>query len=358
MTKRKKNSDNVLEKVKEYITRFVSFPYEREADVISLWVLHTWAFHTAKTTPYIYVYSPEKQSGKSRLIEVLASLVRNPMQAIDMTGPVLFRAIDQIAPTVLLDEVDVIWSGAKNEGLRGIINGGYKLGGHVWRLAQSEPVQFNTFCPKLLAGIHNGYLPDTIIDRCIPMLMRRKKVGTEVEPFYIFENEEEVEALMGEIEQWVMTNEEALKKYPQDSIEGLSDRESEIAWPLLAVAEQFGLEKETEQNIVEMVTDYHESLADTDEGIQYIRAISELFEEFDRKRIHTAEILMALNMDRNQGKTLSNILDSYDIHPDSVRVGTRVAKGYTFEQFERVFDANSIVVTFGGNKERTGTLGS
>ena len=190
------------------------------------------------------------------------------------------------------------------------------------------------------------------------MLMRRKKVGTEVEPFYIFENEEEVEALMGEIEQWVMTNEEALKKYPQDSIEGLSDRESEIAWPLLAVAEQFGLEKETEQNIVEMVTDYHESLADTDEGIQYIRAISELFEEFDRKRIHTAEILMALNMDRNQGKTLSNILDSYDIHPDSVRVGTRVAKGYTFEQFERVFDANSIVVTFGGNKERTGTLGS
>lgn len=50
-------------------------PGEHEAAAFALWVAHTWAFDAAHATPYLLAVSPEKRSGKSRLVEVATLLV-------------------------------------------------------------------------------------------------------------------------------------------------------------------------------------------------------------------------------------------------------------------------------------------
>lgn len=170
----------IIEEIQSYVGKYVQMGKE-ESLAVALWVLHTWTFSPALpspyTTPYLYIHSAERRSGKTRLLEVLETIIRNPLRAADVTSPVLFRAIETMNPTLLLDEVDAIWSGAKNEELRGVLNAGYKRGGYVYRVERSEPRQFNVFGPKALAGIDNAMLPDTVRDRCIPIHMHRQNAG-------------------------------------------------------------------------------------------------------------------------------------------------------------------------------------
>jgi hypothetical protein len=130
-------------------------------------------------------------------------------------------------------------------------------------------------------------------------------------------------------------------------VSGLSDREAEIAWPLIAVAAQFGGAEAMALAISELIADYHEAMPETDKALETVRCIAEAFEETGRRKLHTEEILAAGGMDSTQGKLLSTYLDRYDIHPRSVRIGNRVAKGYTFEQFEAIFETYAIEVDLG-----------
>src|SRR4029077_1958948 len=82
--------------------------------------------------------------------------------------------------TLLFDEVDAVFGNKKtaesNESKRSLLNAGYERGAVAWRNERREgkfvPVSFDAFCPKILAGI--GRLPDTIVDRSIPILIHRK----------------------------------------------------------------------------------------------------------------------------------------------------------------------------------------
>jgi hypothetical protein len=349
-----KNTDSILTKIENYITRFVVLPHEHQSMVLSTWVLHTWAFDAARTTPYMYVHSPEKQSGKSLLLDVLSSIMEEPMATIDATGPVIFRAIEELRPTLLFDEVDAIWSGAKNDGLRGVLNGGYKIGGKVYRLRGGEVGTYNTFCPKLLAGIHNGYLPDTLVDRCIPITMRRKQVGVGVEPFMPHKIEEEIAQLSDEIGEWADEHMENLVEYEQHPVEGLSDRGAEIAWPLLAIANEFGMRDELAEAIVHMVDEYHELTDETDRMLELIREIAQAFEEVGRDRIHTEELLPMLEMDSGTAAAmeLSAYLDKYEIGPYRMRIrrsGKNLNRnGYSLDQFEELFGMHNIEVNLDG----------
>ena len=144
---------------------------------LGLWVAHTHAFEAAEVTPYIVLTSAEKRSGKSRLLELLERLVSRPLMTGRVTAALLPRLIDAEQPTLLLDEADTIFRGESAETLRGIINTGFVKGGKSsinvpdgksgWVVRH-----FNTYCPKVIAGI--GSVPDTVMDRSIVIEMRRK----------------------------------------------------------------------------------------------------------------------------------------------------------------------------------------
>ena len=75
----------MLVAVKRMIGRFMVLPSESVAVAIALFILHTWAIDAAEATPYIAIVSPEKQTAKTRLLEVLALVVRAPWATVSTT---------------------------------------------------------------------------------------------------------------------------------------------------------------------------------------------------------------------------------------------------------------------------------
>lgn len=342
MTTHAADQTTVLEDVQNYISEFVAFSDEASPLVLSAYVLHTWAFETARRTPYLYIHSPEPQSGKSTLLEVLDSVVCNGIRAAGLTAPVLFRLIGQseVAPTVMIDEVDTLWSGSRNEAMRGVINGGYKEGGSIYRLERGVATPFSTFCPKVMAGIHNGCLPETILQRSIPITMRRKKPGTVVRSFY--GDLQNNEALFEKIDNWLAANHEELRSYPLVSVEGLSDRESELLWPLLSIAATFGLEDEMVEAFSGLIGEYKENVGETDVNVRRLHSLAEMFANSSSK-IHTQTLKDTLEMTDKDYLVFVDYLSQFKISPANVRIGAKVAKGYTRQQFDQLFDSHNIL---------------
>jgi hypothetical protein len=161
--------------------RFISAG-ESELTVLTLWTLHTHAFAgVSHYTPYLAITSAEKQSGKTRVLEVLKCLVREPLMAASISPSALARSVHQSMPTLLLDELDAALKGDKemSEALRGILNGGFQADGSFIRMvgigAAMKPEYFSTFSPKAMAGI--GNLPDTVADRSIMIRLERSSRG-------------------------------------------------------------------------------------------------------------------------------------------------------------------------------------
>ena len=126
--------------------------------------------------------SPERQCGKTRLLEVIELLVPEPWRVELPSEAVAYRHIHAKMPTLLLDEVDTTFNVRtrdRYEGLRALLNAGNRRGSHVPRCIGSSGklVNFNVFCPKVLAGI--GMLPDTVADRSVPIRLERRRQATD-----------------------------------------------------------------------------------------------------------------------------------------------------------------------------------
>ena len=93
----------LLDATRRFIERYVVLRSAHQAIVLALYVVHTYVAEAADATPYIAVTSPEKRSGKTRLLEVLELLVRNPLLVAHLSEAALYRTITQERPTLLFD---------------------------------------------------------------------------------------------------------------------------------------------------------------------------------------------------------------------------------------------------------------
>lgn len=175
-----------LDAVAGHLCRFVHFARPEHADAIALWAAHTHApLERLEQSPILALTSAVKQSGKTKVLDVLEFLVARPWRITRPSEAVLFRKIDRDQPTVLLDEVDAIFGdkSASTEGVRSIFNSGNRKGTTVPRAVPAgrgfELVEFDVFCPKATAGI--GGLPDTILDRAIVIPMERRARSEAIE---------------------------------------------------------------------------------------------------------------------------------------------------------------------------------
>ncbi|MGZ5567457.1 MAG: hypothetical protein ACXWKG_10610, partial [Limisphaerales bacterium] len=57
------------------------------------------------------------------MLAVLSELVCRPVVAANISSPAFFRVIEELRPTLLIDEADTFLQG--NDELRGILNSGY-----------------------------------------------------------------------------------------------------------------------------------------------------------------------------------------------------------------------------------------
>ena len=103
----------LLDAICETLQRYVFFQLPEQVLVAALWVVHTWVLETFDYTPYLHVHSAEKRSGKSRLLDVLALLVRDPWRTAGVSLAALFRKVERDHPTLLYDEIDTIFSNSR-----------------------------------------------------------------------------------------------------------------------------------------------------------------------------------------------------------------------------------------------------
>jgi hypothetical protein len=177
----------LLDEALVFMDRYVSLPGEAERSALALFIAHSYAIAGAHATPYMLILSPEKRSGKTRLMETLALLVARPWPVIGASVAAVFRKIGKDQPTMMHDEIDAVFgsNAERTEPLRAILNAGNRPGSTVSRcVGEAKDVEdFPIFCPKVLAGIDNGRIPDTIRDRSVPIGMRRKTASEPVERF-------------------------------------------------------------------------------------------------------------------------------------------------------------------------------
>ena len=344
----------LLDAIAAAVEQYVVLPSAHATTAVTLWAAHSWAFDGAHATPYLLVTSPERRSGKSRLLEVLELLVRSPWRIASASEAAMFRKINEHKPTLLLDEIDAIFGSAteRTEPLRAVLNAGNRPGSNVARCvgegADQQVVDFSVYCPKVLAGIDSGRVPDTITDRSIRVAMKRRTTGERVDAFRHRHAKGATNGLRAAAGAWGAHHAEELLEAEPDLPADLNDRAAEAWEPLFAIADLAGGEwpAQARAAAVALMGD------DPDEpghGARLLAVLRDIFA--DHEVLATTTILEQVNGDEElpfggwrhgdglDPRGLSRLLKPYEICPRSVRIdgATSTCKGYRRDQFEEVW---------------------
>jgi putative DNA primase/helicase len=316
-----------------------------EAERVALWVLAAHALDAWTIFPRLFVTAPEKQCGKSTLLDVLSRLVPRPLMASGITAPALFRTIEAARPTLLLDEADAY--ARENEELRAVLDAGHRRDGAVIRLVgdNHEPRQFSAWAPIALAAI--GHLPGTIEDRSITVRLRRRRPDEPIQSFR-FGRTWRLEVLARMAVRWAADHMAVLATTDPAMPAGIYNRAADNWRPLLAVADLAGGGWPAGARRAAV------QLSDQDDDGESARVLllGDLRELFKGERsgvLFTKEILAALAKDETRpwpewkhgkpitDRQLASLLKPFNVRPKSVRRGVDTDKGYRRDWFDDAF---------------------
>jgi len=227
---------NLLDEIVEAIQRHVILD-KCSAIAIALYVVFTYCVDAVSCCAILGIESPEKRCGKTTLLDLLTHLVFRPTPAANISTATVYRLIEAIKPTLLLDEVDTFLKALQE--MIGILNSGHtRATAFVWRVVEMngnwEPQRFSTWAPKVIAQI--GKLPDTLRDRSIIVSMRRKLAGEEVERL----RKRDYSDIARKAYSWALENKYRIPELDPLIPECLNDREADSWEPMLALADLAG----------------------------------------------------------------------------------------------------------------------
>ncbi|WP_442803437.1 DUF3631 domain-containing protein [Streptomyces pseudogriseolus] len=236
----------LLDEVEAFHRRFNVFPTEAAYVAVALWDAHAHLLDCFDSTPRLAFLSPEPGSGKTRALEIVETLVPQPMTAVNASAAALFRSVSAGTgkPTILFDEIDTVFGpkAGDNEELRGFLNAGHRRTGVTYRCigdGGNQAVQaFPSYCAVAVAGL--GSLPDTILSRSVVIRMRRRARNERVEPFRARIHEAEGHKLRDRLAAWAEQSRDHVMGAWPEMPDGVTDRPADVWEPLLAVADAIG----------------------------------------------------------------------------------------------------------------------
>jgi hypothetical protein len=340
----------LVRNLEAFFTCYVILP-EHTALPLALWVLMTHTFDSFDAVPYLVIGSPAPRCGKTRLLECLELVVATPRRASNISEAALFRVIEKVAPTLLLDEAETLSGKSERaEYLRQILNAGNRRGALVTRCvgqgASLDAADFSVYCPKVLAGI--GHFPQTITDRAIVIAMQRRKDCEPVERFLYRTVEPVGKALSQRASAFVTQRREEIgAAYEAAELGFVSDRDAEAWAPLFAVLSVAVPERLPELRVcAERLTHSKSANAEDDSlALRLLADVRDVWSEAEPK-VFTAELLKRLkgiedgpwaSDERFDGRKLSRFLRPFGMTAATVRIGTETRKGYTRQDAEAAF---------------------
>jgi putative DNA primase/helicase len=335
----------VLNELAETFSRYVVLRREA-ADALALWVLHTYVFFLFVCSPRLNITSPEKGCGKTTLRDVIACLVPRPLATENLTVAVLFRVTQSHKPVLLADECDT-WI-KESEDLRGLLNGGHRRGGKVFRCEgeKNEVRGFHCFAPVVLCGI--GSLPGTLHDRSIVIKLERAKPDEIRERFDSRKIAREQE-LCRKIARFVADNSERIETCDPVMPPGAFNRVADNWRPLISVAEIVG-DGWRERALAAYVSLTSKQDADAlGLGVILLSDIQKVFRDAKTERLFSKTLideLLAMTdqpwLEAHRGRAITETwlarrLRGFGIHPATLRINAGRAKGYELSDFQEAF---------------------
>jgi hypothetical protein len=343
----------LLDELERFVLRFCAFPSRHYSVAVALWAAHTHCIDAFEVTPRLALVSPTKQSGKSRVLEVLDLTAAQAKYVAGMTQAYLFRLVDAGKPTLLFDEVDAVFGpkARDNEGLRALINVGFRRSATVGRCvgdgARQKTAEFKAFAPLALAGI-GDCLPDTVLDRAVLLRMRRRAPDEYIERLRYRRVRPEGDSLRRQLEEWGAARTPVLAETDVPMPEGISDRAADAWEPLLAVADDVGggwpdraraacvflnnaRRAEDDSYAVRLLSDLRVILP-RDQPYVFSRTLCE--------RLNAIEDAPWAGWNGGSGfhqRDLSKLLKGFGAASKKVRIGAETLQGYESAGFEDIF---------------------
>jgi putative DNA primase/helicase len=318
------------------------------ADVIALWVMHTWIVNAFTMSPRLAIVSPTKGCGKTTLLRLLNHIARRAKRAGSISPSALFRAVEQFQPTVLLDETEKYIEHGSD--LHALLNEGHCKGGSVWRVLGEKKLELREFSIfGAVAFARNGRLPDDLEQRSIVIEMQRRRA------------DEKLAELRDDRSESLRQIARMCARWADDCAGSVADADPDIEminrnrdnWrPLFVIADVIG--SDWPERIREAAAVLAPRESETI-GIMLLADLKGLFEQRSADRLASGEICDALAamegrpwaewkaskvaspkpITKNQ---LAQLLKPFHIVSDSVRIGDHTPKGYYLHQFTEAFD--------------------
>jgi putative DNA primase/helicase len=325
------------------VRRYVELHDDAAAVAITLWIAVAWLHDIAVHSPILRIISADADAGKTTLCGVLKRLTPRAYAAAEPTGPSLYRFIDVMHPTLIIDDADNLF--ARKADLVHIINVAWtRDSAKIPRQVHGSTYWFDVFCPKIFAGIGLALRPATLT-RCITVRMLPKLPNEKVEDFNYVDDDSFV-TLRRKFARFALDNAATLKA-ANPAMSSFSNR-TKMNWKMqVAIAGLAGGDwPNTARTAAIKLT---RERREPSEGKRLLAAFRELFANHGPVLTSDGvQRLLAADADsewaefRGRGpitkRQIAVLLDLYDIHPDVVHPhGRKAERGYRVEWFAKAF---------------------
>ena len=318
--------------------------------VLSVWVVGSYLFDVFDSFPYLSVTSPTKRCGKTRLGELIELLCSRPQLTVNLSEAALFRLIERDRPTLIIDEAETLSNptSERSQNLRSVLQAGFRKGAVVPRCVgkDHDVKDFSVFCPKVIIAI--GALPDTLRDRSVLVLMRRRRQSEQVRRFRRRLVTDMLEGTSNLIKVWCEKHRSTVEeKYSGLDLGFLQDREADVWEPLFSILSVADPKRLGEMQEVALRLSKEKNALDVDDslGLRLLTDIRRIFAKAKLRSLSTADLmkdLQALPENSWEDVTpvkISRILRPFGIAPRQVWTEAgRNLRGYDLEDFKQAFE--------------------
>ena len=325
---------------------------------VALYTMLTYVVDALPLCPMLLLRSATKRSGKTTLLGLLLRMTCRALGVASISAAALYRVVDSLKPTLLLDEVDATLAQKTDtaEALRGLLNAGNdRTSSRVLRCVgeDKEVVSYDCFGAKVLAGI--GHIPDTMEDRSIVVELRRKLQSEKVRRFSVLDDHSDFKEIRSKLTRWAAEARKSLSTARPRLPTGLNDRASDSWSPLFSIADMAGREWGERARAAALAISCGAESEEQDIRFELLKDIRSIFDEEggeSRRALSSASLIEKLSKREespwstfNRGqpinpRALARMLRPFGIASSNLKMGHDpsgardvVAKGYKREAF-------------------------